>query len=176
MQSVVDRNVVMRHIPVHVTASGIPEWRKQTQYCAQCCRWCNSPYRLAISAQNSRQVSDVTVLCLARMPQQVVAAPLTGRRLRLLRNREMRWTALHGLDEKLIVTELPVCYRTKCLLPCSQESATDCYSDPTNTLTLFLIQSIPSHLILIRPVPSHPILIQPVTSKYRFSKTTADDM
>jgi hypothetical protein len=135
LRSVVDRNVVLRRIPVLVMASGIPEWRRQTQYYAQYCRWFNSPYRLAISAQNSRQVSDVTVLCFAILPQQVATAPLTGRRLHLLWSPERRWTALHGLDEKLIVTELPLSYGTKCLLPFSQEYATDRYSDPATTLT-----------------------------------------
>jgi len=92
----------------------------------------------SISACNQRSEFQTSVrfyrLCLARLPQQVIAAPLTGRCLRLLRNRERRWTALHGLDDMLIITELPVSQGTGSLLPCSQESATGRYSDTVCTL------------------------------------------
>ena len=61
----------------------------------------------SISASDQRSEFQTSVrcyrLCLARLRQQVAAAPLTGRRLRLLWNRERRWTALHGLDDKLII-------------------------------------------------------------------------
>ena len=76
MRYVVDRNVVTQRIPVLVMASGIPEWRRQTQHYVQCCSWCSPSYRLAISAQNSRQVSDVRCYCV--VPREVATASGRG--------------------------------------------------------------------------------------------------
>ena len=67
----------------------------------------------------------------------MAAAQVTGRRLRLLQNRERRWIALHDLDGELIDTELHVSYGTENLLLCSQESATGRYTDPVSTLTTY---------------------------------------